>query len=351
MKSIETIYQEMATVFSEETGLALDGTGEPSVRLWALAAQVYGLYEECAWTLAQCFPQTAAGEALDRHAALRGLARRDAARAEGTLTFSVRQAAERALTIPAGTVCLTAGSVAFETVEDAVLAAGALSVTAAARAVAPGPGGNVAAGSVRTMSVAPTGIAACTNAAAFSGGAEAEGDEALRGRILAAYRTAPNGTNAAWYRARALAIEGVAAVSVVPKARGLGTVDVVVAAPGGLPTDALLETVRAELAQEREIAVSVQTAAPTAVETDVGVTVKAADGYVPGQVLADVKAAIRGWFTGALLGRDLLLADLGRTIYAVPGVANYAIAAPKADVSSTARQLPTLGTLSVQEMT
>ena len=93
MKSIETIYQEMATVFSEETGLALDGTGEPSVRLWALAAQVYGLYEECAWTLAQCFPQTAAGEALDRHAALRGLARRDAARAEGTLTFSVRQAA------------------------------------------------------------------------------------------------------------------------------------------------------------------------------------------------------------------------------------------------------------------
>ena len=36
------------------------------------AAQVYGLYVQADWVGRQCFPQTAQGEFLDRHAQLRG---------------------------------------------------------------------------------------------------------------------------------------------------------------------------------------------------------------------------------------------------------------------------------------
>ena len=70
MKTIEEIYQEMLAVFDQETGMALSGAGEQAVRMYALAAQVYGLYEEAAWTKKQCFPQTATGEDLDRLVAL-----------------------------------------------------------------------------------------------------------------------------------------------------------------------------------------------------------------------------------------------------------------------------------------
>ena len=72
MKTVEEIYREMVELFAQETGVELAGTGELAVRLYALAAQVYGLYEEAAWTKRQCFPQTATGEDLEKHAELRG---------------------------------------------------------------------------------------------------------------------------------------------------------------------------------------------------------------------------------------------------------------------------------------
>ena len=55
-------------------------------------------------------------------------------------------------------------------------------------------------------------------------------------------------------------------------------------------------------------------------------------------------------FTGQLLGRPLLLAELGSRIYAVEGVANYRILSPTADVAGGEGMLPLLGTLTVAEM-
>ena len=157
MKTVEEIYREMMDRFSQETGMEPNGTGEMAVRMYALAAQVYGLYEELAWTCRQCFPQTATGEELEKHGFLRGIARNPARQASGTLRFSVQEAVEEDLEIAQGTVCMTAGLVAFETTQAGVLPAGELSVDLPAQAVEPGPGGNVSAGTVRTMAVAPVG--------------------------------------------------------------------------------------------------------------------------------------------------------------------------------------------------
>ena len=279
LKSIEEIYQEMLDRFAAETGMELDGAGEQAVRMYALAAQVYGLYEEAAWTKKQCFPQTATGQELDKHAFLRGLSRKEASRAEGTLRFSVTSPAATDLPIPAGTVCLTAGLAAFETTEAGVLGAGALYTEVPARAVEPGAGGNVAAYTIRTMSVAPAGIASVINPAPFSGGGGEEDDETLRARVLATFQAMPNGANAAWYAQKAMEVSGVAAVKVLPRNRGLGTVDVVVASPAGIPTQSLLNEVKEALAAQREIAVDVQTLAPTPKEVTVLILVKAKTGY------------------------------------------------------------------------
>ena len=137
----------------------------------------------------------------------------------GTLRFSVQTAGTADLPIPQGTVCLTAGLVAFATTQEGVLAAGRPRWTSLPRRWSP-PRGNVPAGTVQTMSVAPVGIAACTNPVPFTGGREEEGDEALRERVLATYRQLPNGANKAYYAQQALGVEGVTAVTVLPKARG-----------------------------------------------------------------------------------------------------------------------------------
>ena len=350
MKTAEAIYDEMADQFAQETGMELAGAGEMAVRLRALAAQVYGLYLESAWTRKQCFPQTATGEDLDRHAFLRGITRLPASRAAGTLRFSVQTAGTADLPIPQGTVCLTAGLVAFATTQDGVLAAGQTQVDLPAQAVEPGPGGNVPAGTVQTMSVAPVGIAACTNPAPFTGGRAAEGDEALRARVLATYRQLPHGANKAYYAQQALGVEGVTAVTVLPKARGLGTVDVVVTGPNGLPGEDLVDQVQAVLEAQREIAVDLQVRAPTAVTVNLVLSVQPQAGLLPGPVLARVEEAMETWFDGTMLGQDVLLARIGQRLFQVEGVANYAIEGPSGDVSIDEDELPVLGTLSVEEM-
>ena len=350
MKTAEAIYDEMADQFAQETGMELAGAGEMAVRLRALAAQVYGLYLESAWTRKQCFPQTATGEDLDRHAFLRGITRLPASRAAGTLRFSVQTAGTADLPIPQGTVCLTAGLVAFATTQDGVLAAGQTQVDLPAQAVEPGPGGNVPAGTVQTMSVAPVGIAACTNPVPFTGGREEEGDEALRARVLATYRQLPNGANKAYYAQQARGVEGVTAVTVLPKARGLGTVDVVVTGPNGLPGEDLVDQVQAVLEAQREIAVDLQVRAPTAVTVNLVLSVQPQAGLLPGPVLARVEEAMETWFDGTMLGQDVLLAKIGQRLFQVEGVANYAIEGPSDDVSIDEDELPVLGTLSVEEM-
>ena len=108
MKELEEIYQEMLDCFAQRTGLEAAESCDLAVRFYAVAAQVYALYAQADWVLRQCFPQTAAGSCLDSHAQLRGLSRKQATAAEGSIRFSVARAADTDRPIPAGTVCMLA---------------------------------------------------------------------------------------------------------------------------------------------------------------------------------------------------------------------------------------------------
>ena len=228
-----------------------------------------------------------------------------------------------------------------------MLSAGSLSVDVLAQAVEAGPSGNTAAGLIRTMSVAPAGIAACTNPAAFTGGREEEEDEAFRARILATYRQLPNGTNAAAYAQQTLAVEGVCAVNVLPKKRGLGTVDVVITSAGGVPGTALVEQVQSVLEEQREIAVDVNVMAPETVTADVTASVEPETGADSAEVIGRAESAVRNWFTGERLGRSVRVAQLTALVFGVDGVANCTVTLPAADIAVTDIQLPVLGTLTV----
>ena len=318
--------------------------------MYALAAQVYALYVQADWVTRQAFPQTAEGEYLDYHAQLRSLERKPALPAQGTVRFTAGEAAQSDRSIPEGTVCMTAGLVRFATTQAAVLPAGELTVDVPVQALEPGTAGNVSAQTVVSMAVAPMGIASCTNPQAFAGGADGEGDEELRARILDTFRRLPNGANAAFYEQGALSFDQVAAAAVIPKPRGLGSVDVIVSTLAGTPGEELLEQLQDYFEQRREIAVDVQVKAPTPVTVNVAVQVKAKGGWDKTQVLDQVEEALEGWFDGKLLGQDVLLARLGSLIYGCDGVENYAISAPAADLAVDADELPVLGTLSVEEM-
>ena len=348
-KTIEEIYGEMLTVFVQETGYLPSPSCDLAVRLNAAAAQIHGLLLQARWVLEQSFPQTAQGEYLDRLAALRGISRSTATCAIGTLRFGISNTVSGDLTIAAGTACMTRDGIRFATTEDAVLTAGHLYVDVPAMALEPGRKGNVAPNTVTIMAAMPTGIRACTNPEAFSGGDDAEDDESLRARLLDSFIRLPNGANAAYYEQTAMSFPGVAAAKAIGRPRGIGTVDVYVATNAGIPDAELLESINSYLQERREISVDLRTLAPEEKAVDITVALKSAQGFTFDQAKADADAALRSVFTGSLLGQGVTLAALGSLLYNLGSVENYRFAAPGADIEASPTVLPRLGTLTITE--
>ena len=347
MRSIEEIYEKLLASFRERAGFTPETGCDLAVRLWAAAAELQALEIQADWVLDQSFPQTAQGVYLDRHGTMRGLKRLNATRSGGALRFSVGKAPAMDITIPAGTVCMTAEEVRVQTTEDAVLPVGKLSVEVPAEAVEPGAGGNIVPGAVRFLTACPLAVTRVTNPRAFTGGADREDDETFRGRILESYQRLPNGANTAWYETTAMSYPGVTAAKAVGRAEGPGTVNVYVTGENGVPDEELLAGLQAELQEKREIAVTVKALAPASKTVDVAVQVAPREGADAAAVLNAARQAITDFFSGRLLGRALLLAELGNRLYDLEGVENYRFTSPAADIPADSTVLPVLGSLRV----
>ena len=347
MKTIEEIYAGMCADFTARCGMEVVSGGDLSARLYAAAAQIYGLYAQAEWVKNQCFPQTAQGDCLDLHAQVRALERKQATRAQGTVRFFAEPDAQTNRVIPAGTVCMTAGLVRFETEEDGVLPAGADHADLSVQAVEAGQAGNVAPGSIRTLSAPPAGITDCTNPGGTTGGADEESDDSLRARILDSFARMPNGANAAYYERQAMSIDGVADAAALPRSRGRGTVDVVIAGTGGVPEQEVLDRVEQRLQESREIAVDVHAVAPETVTVNVSLKI---DSKTPAQTIPRVREALGQYFAAPKLGKSVLRAQLTSLAFGVDGVDNCLLVAPADDVSIGRAQLSALGTVTVEEM-
>lgn len=347
MKETSEIYAEMKEELERKTGVSLNSGGDMALRLNAVAAELSTLWAQVEWTKNQCFPQTASGELLDLHAKARELERTSSISATGSIRFETDTARNENISVAAGTVCLNAGGLEFVTKAEAVIKSGELYCLAPAVCRSCGKAGNVPAQSVVFMALAPVGVIRCFNPEAFSGGADAETDEQLRARILASFASLPNGSNKAFYEAETLNTDGVAAVSVLPRNRGLGTVDIIVSSTSGVPSEALLTSVKNKFAKQREICVDVAVSAPVTVTVPVTVAISVDDGYVYDTVAANVVSVLGQYFNGTLLGKDVLLARLGNVVFGVEGVSNYSISLPTADITIADNQLPIAGTISL----
>ena len=347
-KTIDAIYGEMLAAFGEVSGYIPNASCDLAARLYAAAAQIQGLYWQAQWLLDQSFPQTATGVYLERHAQLRGLSRSVATCATGKLRFGLSAAIGSNLTVKSGTVCMTATGVRFATTDDAVLRAGQMYIDVPAVALEPGQAGNVAANTITIMAAMPVGIKACTNPTAFSGGDDAEGDEGLRQRLLDSYRRLPNGANAAYYEQTALSRTGVAAAVAVGRPRGVGSVDLYIATDAGLPDQVLLAEVDEYLQEKREISVDLRVLAPSLHKINISAAIQPAAGFTFDEARADVDAALRRVFTGAMLGKGVTLAFLGNLLYELESVQNYAFTSPDADLAASPTILPSLGQVTIR---
>lgn len=337
------------------------------------AALANGQYGYLDWVALQSVPFTATGEFLEGWAALKGITRRAAAPAIGTVTFT----ATNGTVVPEGTVVNRTDGVVYVTTADA--AAGSNAVSCPVIASAGGAAGNAA---VATAMALGTGISGVSSTGAVStaliGGTDLETDPVLRSRMLAAYAAPAQGGALADYVAWALAVPGVTRAWVKPNSVGPGTVtvlfmmDTVEAAHDGFPqgtTGCSSYETRDAAATGDQLAVAdalfalqpvtalVYAASPT--PNTIGLTIAGISSASPTTKAAIGGAAAAALVAGSAPGGLTNVSAIEAAIAAVPGSDGFVITGisasqgsvtlgPAGNIQSNSGALPVLGSVTYQ---
>lgn len=349
MKTTQEIYEQLRDAVAEKSGYVMEDTCDLAVRLYAAAAQLESLYAYADWTRRQAFPQSAAAEQLEQHAALWGLSRTAARHAAGTLRLYVPQALGTAVTVAAGSVFATAAGVRYALDADCTIAAGSTYGDAAATCLQAGSMGNAPSGAICVLTEAPNYISAVRNLAAFTGGTDAEDDESLRHRLLGRICRMPNGANAAYYEAVALGCTNIRSAKALPRYGGIGTVGLCVANREGGLDQREEEEIYEALEERAELGITIGIFPPTLQAIDVSVNLFPVDGVADADAIAAVEAEIAAYFAEATLGDGFFLSQLGSRIYQTGMVKNYVFALPMGDYDGADTVLITPGEISVQK--
>lgn len=317
--------------------------GDYAIRANATGSAIEGLYQHQQWIYRQIFPDTADSVNLERHAGFRGLTRKAATLASGTITFSGTTGSA----VPIGTEAKTVAGVAYMTTAADVIGAGG-TVTIAAQAEAAGSAGNQAAATALTLTSAPAGVLSSATIAAMTGGTDVETDTSLLSRLLFILRNPPCGGAAHDYYSWAMNVSGVTAAYVYSNRRGLGTTDVIILTTGGIPGAGLVASVQSYIDSQRPVQADFLAFAPTAVQVNIAAALTVAAGSVVATVQASINTALTAYFASLKPGDTAYVNRIRAIISDAVGIVDFNLTAPGGNtaalVDATHTQLVTLGT-------
>lgn len=308
-----------------------------------VAGAVHGLYGHLDWQAQQILPDTAEAAWLERHAALPGLYPVAATYAAGSVT----------VTGTAGSVLLLDTRVrrsdgAYYRTTAALTLSGTTG-SVAVRADAAGEAGDTAAGVALTLVAPVSGISSSlvVGTDGLTGGADAEGTEALRARLMLRLAEPPAGGRAADYVAWALAAHpDVTRAWAYPEELGPGSVTVRVttdaASADGIPAAPVITAVQAYIDGLRPVTAAPVVLAPIAAPLALTLAIVPDTTATRAAVTTAVSDLIRA---GAVPGGVLRLRDLWIAIGGAAGVSDFTLTTPSADVSAGTGTISTPGTI------
>lgn len=314
------------------------------VRSSATASAVSGLYDFLAWQARQLLPDTADPEYLEQHCALRGITRKAATRATGTLTLTGRTGA----VVPAGTQAKDLSGVLYRTTAGATLSGAAEAATAAVPCEA------VDAGALPdlddapvTLLAAPSGVQSAARLT-LTGGSDAEDDATLLARLLDYMRNPPSGGTAADYRRWAREVPGVADAQVYPLRQGPGTVDIVIIGPDGIPGDDVRQAAQAHIDACRPVTAKASTVyVPEALVVDFSWRIKTNGTVTLLELQPQIEELLALELNTLLPGESVILSRLQAMISNLRGVVDVAIVSPVANITPTDLEWARLGTVTL----
>lgn len=281
------------------------------------------------------FPQFAEdyAEIMEYHAESRGLKRKQAEYATGTIKVEGPAETE----IPAESMFSTIGindepSIDFVTTEDAVIGEDGI-VTIPIQAFLEGTTGNVPAGTIVLNSSEIDDITNVTNEVATSGGVEIETIESLQQRIVDfdSNQDVSYGGSAADYRRWALEVTGTGSAVVVSPTDDTGKITIILTDQSGLPANTTLCTavynhiMRPDMPSARLAPINdqIQVVPPSTLEMTITAVVELTPGNSVEQATAMFAEAMQKYVIEAAEAGEIKYTKVGSILSSVAVVNDY----------------------------
>jgi uncharacterized phage protein gp47/JayE len=354
VKGFEMIVEEMLTNFANDIqSIDTSDASDVAIKAKIYAARIVEVTNLLQIVADSAFVQDATDTYLDNLVAEKGLTRKAAVKATGTLRFSRSTADTIDRSIPTGTIVTTypdaeGNTIDFQTTEDGVLLADNLSVDIPAEAIVAGVSGNVAVDKVtEPQGEYPAGIESVTNPTAFTGGTDEETNEELRDRYFEVARNPDNGGTPDDYENWSLSIAGVKSAKSLPLNRGNGTVDILIAATYGEPSNTLISEVQTYIDTKRPTGSDPLVIKATAKYIDVTATITPKDGYTLAEIQADIQQAITDYINSIPVGGVVRLTGIGNVIHDTSGVADYSVTEPTSNIELLSTEMALTGVITL----
>ncbi|MCB5313466.1 baseplate J/gp47 family protein [Yersinia intermedia] len=292
------------------------------IRASTIASCVAGIYQDQGWIVRQIFADTADIEFLELHCRTRGIVRKPANTATGTIDLT----GEPNATVASG-LTVTRDALSFVTTQQATIGLdGKLTMTA--QAATPGTGGNTAQVMSGTLSSTPDGVDTTVIIGIMRGGTDQESPEDLLARYLDLIRRPPAGGNKYDYKRWALEVTGVTAAFVYPLRRGLGTVDIVITSADGLPSETIIAATQAHIDDVRPVtAKSSLVMAPTIKTFDIDVKVTLS-GITFDAAETLIKETLNNYANRLMPGESFIRSQAEMLVSLITGVTDRQIISP-----------------------
>lgn len=312
----------------------------------AAAYKIWICYQSLDAIVPIVYVDETSGVYIDKRCAEYGITRKAGTKAAAVLTIT----GTNGTAIPAGKVFVTSDGYQFVTDEAVSVAAGTASIAVTAAEV--GEDYNVGAGEITLQIKNLSGITAVTNAEAATGGADAETDAALVGRLYDFLQNTATSGNAAHYKQWALSVPGVGAAKVTPLASGAGTIGVLIVGNDNGPVDStIVENCAAYIEANRPIGATVTVDSATGLDIDVAATITIDSSTTKAAVQAAFSAALEEYLQNIAFDKYTLVYNrVAYMLLDIAGVIDYSVLTINGgtvNVAISAGEVPVIGTVVV----
>jgi len=301
-----------------------------------LAYQINALEEYIKYMSKQMVPTTAEKEYLEYHCAAKGIYRKQAVAAFGTLKIN----GSEGIIIEAGAIInRNIDNISYKVTETITLSDGEQLIKV--ECLTPGATGNCSEGELFTFANAVAGVDTQATADLIGAGADVETDKDLLYRYLQVIRNVFHGGNDNDYIKWALQVEGVNRAWCYPCALGPGTVIVRIMTPTGFPDELLCQKVVAHINSVRPPTYSrFLVMSPTGKVINIELMIKPDTD----EARNNIEAAFRSLLDDSSEPEgEVLVSAIHAAILSVSGLDDYTLFQPQTNIKCGLGELAVLG--------